>query len=510
MPHRKKTFLLNSLVHGTLLLTLTGFISRVLGFFYRIFLSNTIGAEGMGIYQLIFPIYGLCNALGTASIQTSISRYVASERSKSSSNGAKATLHAGLFLSVSISGLLALFVYFAAAPIAIHFLKEERCIPLLRIMAISLPIGAIHTSINGYYYGMQKASVPAFSQLAEQIIRVFSVFLLVNVSIQNDYQITPTLAVYGLLLGEAASVLYCLMALSLHKTETLHQSCRFPTCRQQMHRILTLAIPLSMNRFMLSLLQSVEAVFIPSKLRSFGLTVTEALEVYGVFSGMALPFILFPSALTNSISVMLLPMVANAQSKKDQRQIDRTSSLGIQCSIFIGILCTGIFLAYGYEMGLLVFHSPAAGSFIRTLAWLCPFLYLSTTVGSILNGLEKTGITFFHNMVALAIRILFVLFCIPEFGILGYLWGLLASQLVIAALHSLSVSKLVHISFSAIDWLVRPAFCIGAAILTSEFCVMRLPVTALPALFLLGLRCLSSILLYLALLWISRDSEKVS
>ena len=53
----------HTLITGALLLTAAGFLSRILGFFYRIFLSRVIGAEGLGIYQMIFPVYGVCYAL---------------------------------------------------------------------------------------------------------------------------------------------------------------------------------------------------------------------------------------------------------------------------------------------------------------------------------------------------------------------------------------------------------------------------------------------------------------
>ena len=55
---RKRAFLT-----GTLLLTGTGFLCRILGFFYRIFMSRTIGAEGLGIYNMVHPVFGICFAL---------------------------------------------------------------------------------------------------------------------------------------------------------------------------------------------------------------------------------------------------------------------------------------------------------------------------------------------------------------------------------------------------------------------------------------------------------------
>ena len=90
----------NPLIAGTLLLTVTGLSSRVIGFFYRIFLSRIIGAEGLGIYQLIFPIFALCIAFSASGIQTAVSRFVAAADHK---NTGMSYLYAGLVLSVGIA-----------------------------------------------------------------------------------------------------------------------------------------------------------------------------------------------------------------------------------------------------------------------------------------------------------------------------------------------------------------------------------------------------------------------
>lgn len=56
---------------------------------------------------------------------------------------------------------------------------------------------------------------------------------------------------------------------------------------------------------------------IPGQLKHYGYSVSEALSVYGVLTGMAMPMVLFPSVITNSVSVMLLPVIAEAQEKKN-------------------------------------------------------------------------------------------------------------------------------------------------------------------------------------------------
>lgn len=192
-------------------------------------------------------------------------------------------------------------------------------------------------------------------------------------------------------------------------------------------------MPLTINRVLINLLQSAEAVCIPLRLQAHGFTQALALSSYGTLTGMALPLVLFPSAITNSLAVMLLPTVSEAQAAGNTQAIEHLTNKTIKSCLLLGILCTIFFLLTGNLCGTFLFHSQEAGTYILILAWLCPFLYLGATLGSILNGLGKTFDVFVINALALLVRILFVWFAIPAFGILGYLWGLLLSQL----LHSL-------------------------------------------------------------------------
>ena len=70
----------HTIVRSALILTLANIITRLLGFFYRIFMSNAIGAEGMGLYQLISPIYMLVWAFSSAGISTAISKLTAEQK----------------------------------------------------------------------------------------------------------------------------------------------------------------------------------------------------------------------------------------------------------------------------------------------------------------------------------------------------------------------------------------------------------------------------------------------
>lgn len=422
------------LLTGTLLLTIAGLISRIIGFFYRIFLSQTIGAEGVGIYQLIFPLYALTFSLTVSGIQTAISRFTAQAIAASDAAGIppkntglcndRCYLTSGLILSLFLSFLCTVFLYYFAEPLAVSFLDEPRCKVLLEILSLTVPFGAIHACINGYYYGLKKTFVPATSQLVEQIMRVGCVFVIYQICLEQHRPVTVSMAVWGLVAGEMASVLYSVSFLRRGKS--------YGSKLLGLKQIFFMSTPLCANRVLVNLLQSVEATMIPGQLKHYGYSVSEALSVYGVLTGMSMPMVLFPSVITNSVSVMLLPVIAEAQEKQEQHYIRSAVRKTCFYCLVLGFSCTLIFLLLGKWMGRVLFANELAGTFIVILGWMCPFLYLSTTLSSILNGLGKTTTTFILNITGLAIRIAFVIWGIPLFGIKAYLWGTLLSQIVMA------------------------------------------------------------------------------
>lgn len=446
LSEKKRAFLT-----GTLLLTAAGFLCRLLGFFYRIFLSRTIGAEGLGIYNMVHPVYGICFALCGGSIQTALSQYIAAHESQG-----RKVFRTGLTISMVLSGILAFLICQYPAWIASHILIEPRCAPYLPVMGLSLPFASFHACANGYCYGSQKSRVPAFSQVAEQVVRMSLVFLIAGKWAAEGTEITVRLAVYGHLIGEIGAASFNLLCLGL-----------FPPQGRNMERaeesfclmpLMTLALPLMGNRLILNLLAGAEAVWIPNRLQMSGLSDAEAFSVYGILTGMALPFILFPSAITNSIAVLLLPSVAKDQAEGRTESISGSVSMALRYSLYMGILCIGIFVLFGCPLGISVFKEEQAGHCMQILAWLCPFLYLAATMGSILNGLGCTRTTFLQSVAAMLLRLVFVVAGIPLFGIYGYLCGMLISEIFLALAHLWSLKRRIPFIWNARDMIAKPAF----------------------------------------------------
>lgn len=452
----------NNIFKGTMILALAGFITRAIGFFYKIFLSNTMGAELLGIYQLIFPVYGIAFTVYATGIQTSLSRLVAAELGKRNDKNIFRILRIGLLLSVSLAFIMSTLVYFGSDYIALRFLLEERSAKSLRIMAFVFPFCGITSCINGYYYGLKKTAIPASTQLLEQAVRVIAVYGIALWAGNGELSVTCELAVVGIVFGEIASCLYNVLSLFFTKSPDKFlvlepdPNAKMSSKKQITKEILHVSVPLSANRLLINILHSIETVLIPTMLRRFGLTTSEALSTYGILNGMSMPFIMFPTALINALAVLLLPTVSEAQALNNERLIGKTTAVAIKYSIIIGIISTGIFIIFGKDLGTSVFHSEEAGTFLMILAWLCPLIYLTTTLGSIINGLGKAHITFLNSIIGSLSKILLIVFLIPCRGISGYLIALLFGQLIITSLDCIAVGRYVRFPFDAVNNIVKP------------------------------------------------------
>ena len=302
----------HTLIRGAFILTAAGFISRFMGFFFRIFLSHAFGEENVGLYQLIFPVYALCHSVSTAGIETALSRTVARKISLNRHQEAKSALFAALFFTVSLSLLEIILIQQNASFISGYFLGDSRCSELLIIISYALPCAAVHCCICGYSFGLQKTEVPAVSQPDQTVCPYclcIPLFLLIRKSGSTP---SISIAAAGIVAGEIFSLLYSWRFLS--KTIRRPAGLSLLSIKRPAAELLRLSLPLTANRTAVTLLQSIEAASIPASLKLYGLNTADALSTYGVLTGMALPCILFPSAITSSVGTVLMPAVTKTQA----------------------------------------------------------------------------------------------------------------------------------------------------------------------------------------------------
>lgn len=426
------------IIIGTFFLTFSGLITKLIGFFYRIFLSRIFQEEGLGIIGLVSPVIVLAHSICSAGIQNAITRFVAASKGDKEGEGF-GYLFVGILISVTLSLLAAWLVFTNANYIALHLIGELRCVPLLRISALSFPLATVHCCINGYFYGKKRAAVPAMSMLVEQLMRVFCVYFLYQLSLKLGANVSISFVCIGMLAGEFVSAVFSCVFLAL----TPSNSDKMSISKHMFGNIISLALPISLNRVCISFISTIETLQLPKQLINSGLSPSDALSVYGVFSGMAFPLIMFPSALTGAVSSLLLPSVSEAQILGNGRRIKRLICTTTVFCFALGVGCMMFFWVFADLLGAYLFASPVASSQIRALSFVCPFLYMSGALCSILHGLGKTGITFIFNLSSILLRLAFVFAAVPVFGFSGYLYGILLSQIFFDLLIILALKKYI-------------------------------------------------------------------
>ncbi len=428
----KKNLSRHPIITGTLILSITNITSRIIGFFYRVYLSRSFGAESMGVLQLTGPVSAMAFSLTAAGMQIAISKCVAAI-SDADKKRRHQYLYYGLAFVLILSLICSYSVYTWADFISVRFLAEARTAPLLRILAFSFPLSAAHACLNGYFLGKSKTLIPAVSQLVEQLVRVSVVYVCCTSFFATGDQPDLAFTAWGIGIGEAAAL--CVTGITLifgsRQKGSGSKLIAHPASRDKniLAALLKMALPLNANRLAVNFLQSIESIRIPLMLQLYGMSDKAALSTYGILTGMALPVLFFPGAFTGALSSMLLPAVSEAHSKGEQERIKTITINAVFFVVFAGLLFGILFFMFSDFLGNKVFKEPLAAVYIRALCLLCPFMYVNGVFSSILQGLGRAIDIFFINVTGLLIRLGFVFFCIPRLGIKGYLIGVLVSQL---------------------------------------------------------------------------------
>jgi stage V sporulation protein B len=447
-------FKLSPIVRGTIILTIAGMAAKILGFVHRIVLSRYISSVELGLYQVVQPLNGIIFSLCCVGFQSAVSRYTAKDKE----NGQLwlwSALLPSLLLSCAATVITSLNADFIATRILL-FTDSADCV---RMISLSFPFIALHNCFAGYYYGHRLTKVPAISQMVEQVSRIAVLFICYYCITSAGVAFKPHHAILGNVAGEIASCIYFIIA------NKINFKMNFPKIGNlvgAMKKTAAFSFPISVGSLLIHLFQSAEAVLIPAQLVIGGYTSEESLTLYGILSGMVLPLVMLPSVLTGSLAVLLMPSVA-----EDKNTADRTIAKTMEMCIILGIYSIFAYTIFIGDIGTEMFGNELVRDFTRLLAWLCPFMYLSQSMSSILNGAGKTTSTCIQNTLGILIRLVFLIALVPDYGITAYLIGLLVSKLVVCVIQYIQINRLFRISLNTGGLIINSILCSAVSFATA-------------------------------------------
>lgn len=418
-----------AIIKGTLILTIAGIATKFLGFYNRIFLTRTIGVKEIGVYQLVFPMYILafsisCSGLATA-LTKHISYFLGQNKYKSMKSITKYYMLFALGISIVTCTVLFLFSDF----ICVSILKNSDCAPLLRTIIIAIPFVALKAGINAFFVGVDKPGFQGITNFFEQIVRIGTGMFLAYQWADGD--LTAMLAVIAVVSGEITATVLSVAFYMLNRKKIILKSDMDVNTTGILKPYILDAVPITTNNLMLTLFSSLETLLIPSMLFYYYASSDKSMEIYGMLTGIIIPFLLFPATITTSLSTMLLPAVSYARAKCNRKAILEAIKKSLVFCIFLGLLAWCFYMLFGKILCVLTFKNEYAGVLLQRVSFLCPFIYISGNMSAILNGIGKAFGNLMINVAGLVVRILITVTLVPSYGINAYFLGMTLSYLLL-------------------------------------------------------------------------------
>lgn len=453
---------LDKFYKDTLILTVSNLATGILRFVFSIILSNKLGAEGLGLYSLIMPLYDLFACATCGGIIVAVSRSSAILAGNDDYSNIHRLIRITILFELFWSIFISIPIFFNANSIALYFIKDSRTVYSIEMICPALIFIALSSVFKGYFYGISKAKIPAYIDIVEKAIRIAIVVGIVNIFFLKNMVQTISAVYAALTFGELISLLMLYASYMIYKNKYSQFSSANDSRSQLLFNTLTVSVPLCINGFLTSLLNTASTLIVPRRLVFAGFTYTTALSLIGKFTGMAFNITFFPMVVIMSMSTVLVPDISKSLNKKDYYSMEQRISEVIKLSFYIGISTSIISLCIPENLGKLFYGRNDLGIYIITSSLCAPITYAAASTYSILSGLEKqTKILFNSFLVSIEeIILLYILTGIPSINIYGYTIALLITSATSYFLNMYEINKVCSIRFYFDDIFLDMIFAI--------------------------------------------------
>ena len=409
---RGRTMLLN-----TLLLTATTFLMRSVGVLFQVYLSNKIGAAGIGLFQLIMSVSMLAAAFAISGIRFATTRLVSEELGLGKPGGVKRAVFRCLLYGLSFGSAAMLLLFFGAGFIGTVWVGDERSVLSLKILALSLPAFAMSNVLSGYFTAVSRVVKSAGVHVAEQAIRITVIVLALSRVDVTNVEGACAAVVIGGVVGEIGSFFLMFAVYRLDRRRYDVQSGKRSGLTRRMFSI---ALPLAFSAYARTALVTLENLLIPRGLRKSGATSEQALADFGMIEGMVVPIITFPAALFYALSELLVPELTDAQVTGNKARITSITSRTLYLCLLFSVGVMAIMFYFSGELGMAIYDSESVGEYLRLLSVLIPLIYLDTVTDGMLRGLGEHLYTMRINIFDSLISVLLIYVLLPRYAVMGY------------------------------------------------------------------------------------------
>lgn len=423
---------------------------------FNIYISNQIGSEAVGVFSLVMAVYLFFITVATSGLNIAVTVIVSEKfalnKNQQAIKAIRTCIFFSLLLGIAAGGLILLFSNFITSK-CLHNMVSSR--PLFYI-AIGLPFIAMSSCISSYFTTIRKAYKNAISQVFEFTIKMFATIILLKINISNGVEAICISLILADVISEVCSftlifILY-IIDIRLKKLEDVRSF-------GQRFNILKIAFPVAVTSYIRSGLSTLKQLIIPTQLEKSGISCSRALSQYGMINGMVLPVITFPTVLTDSYSMLLIPEFSTYVAQKNYKAINYIANKIFKITCAFTMCICSIFFIFSNDLGLAIYNNIEIGYYFKIFTPFIFFMYMDHIIDCILKGLNKQFGVMCCNILDLSITTCFIYFLLPVLGIKGYVLSIFFSEVLNFCISLFQLFKYSRIKPNLIDWIVVPLFC---------------------------------------------------
>ena len=444
---------MSSLLAGTVLLTAVGLFSQVVGFLYRIALSRIIGAETMGLYQLVMPVYSMLMSMTAAGLTVAVATLSARYHALGDRGAVKDTLRRAVGCFFLVAAPLGLLVAAASDPISVYLIGDARTRLGMVLLVPCVLLTGVENLHKHCFYGIGRVGPPAVTETAEQLIRSIAVIVLLLVIRPRTGEQKVGIIVTGMVLCEVFSAVTLTLLLRRHwQNDPPDAACHHVSRR----KLAGIALPVSLTSLLGTVLGSANAVLIPNRLVAGGMEAGQAMSAFGVLCGMTMPLLAMPTGFVGALCLTMVPDLARRTANGDRKAAGRFLDRVLSATSLLIAPAMALLAVIGPAVGRAVYKEPAVGGHMTWLAIGTLLSCYQSVLSGALNGLglEKLGAR--NAIISDVVQLGFTWFTVSRWGLSGFVAGFVLSSLAGMGLNLCSVLRAAGLKPRIYRWFARP------------------------------------------------------
>ena len=449
---RLKKFVLN-----TIILSLSSLVMNIIGMGFNVYISNKIGTEALGVYQLIISIYTFAITVATSGISIAVTHLISQKLALKEYADVKKIAKQSILLSSIIGSIAMILLILSSNFLTVNFLHNKVSSNSLILIAISLPPLAISASINGYFSAVTRVIKSASASFIEQFFKIIISIYFFNMILPNNLENACLSLVLGSLLSEVISFIYLVILYTIDKKRYKE---KISVKKSYIKDISKISFPVAITSYIRSGLSTLKQIIIPIRLEKSGISCEMALSQYGMITGMVMQLIWFPCLIINVFANLLIPEYSRLNALNNKKRISTVTNKIFKVTILFSVCIFGIFFTFAESLSMAIYNKMEVAKYIKIISPLVLMMYIDNVVDGMLKGLNKQVAVMKCNILDLFLSIILMYILLPICGIYGYIIVLFISELLNGSISIFQLIKETKVKLNIKSLVLKPLFCI--------------------------------------------------